>query len=56
MSPSEIKLWAKEEILSAVDKHIDKLKKDPVNGTMSLDEENALKLQRDRVAKLLGFF
>ena len=54
MKQRDITLWAKEEILSAIDTRVKELLEDPINGAWALDESTELKKQRNRVAKFLG--
>lgn len=51
MGPKDTKLWAREEIMDAIDAMI-KDKKEGVN--LTVDDELALKKERARVAKFLG--
>jgi F0F1-type ATP synthase membrane subunit b/b' len=52
MSASDTRSWAKEEILDAIDKLI-KEKKSEIP-RISLEEEQALERERDRVVKFLN--
>lgn len=52
MGKKMISEWAKEELMLAIDRRIKYLETGRVEG-IALEEYEALKLQRDRVAKFL---
>lgn len=52
MGRRDTKIWAREELLGAIDDKIkDLMESRPING-IGLDEEVTLKAERDRVARL----
>jgi hypothetical protein len=53
MSPRMTAQWAKEEILDAIDAFVKEKLEEKVPG-LSWDEEQALKLERDRIAIRYG--
>lgn len=52
MKPSDVRLWAKEMVLMAIDKMI--LNEDLIVEDTEPDEEQALRRERNRVAKMFG--
>lgn len=52
MSPTELKLWAREEVIDAIDAMIADKKEGPYG--LEFDDLNALAKERNRVAKFLG--
>lgn len=52
MTPSQARQWAKEELLGAIDKHVEELLANAIP-RLEFDDEQALKKQQQRVHKML---